>query len=221
MIATADLIKTIGANVQPVRRLQPPLVRACYWVLLGALILLVLAISQGLRPDLSERLRDPIFDMSMAGAVLTGISAAIAAFMLSLPDRSRFWLVLPAPALALWLSTVGYQCLTNWVEFEPGGMHMGETARCFATLVLTSFPLSLSMLLMLRYSAPLRPTTTTLTGSLAVAATAATALSLFHALDATVLLLTWNFGTAGLFLGLAGAFGNKLLSWAGPRPGVR
>jgi hypothetical protein len=34
----------------------------------------------------------------MAGAALTGVLAAIAAFLVSLPDRSRLWLILPAPA---------------------------------------------------------------------------------------------------------------------------
>jgi len=130
-------------------------------------------------------------------------------------------LLLPAPALVLWLSTIGYQCLTNWVSLEPNGIHLGETAQCFATLVLTSLPLSLAMLVMLRYAAPLRPIAVTLTGSLAVAAITATALSLFHELDATVMILMWNLGVAALFVGLGGAFGEKMLSWAAPRSMTR
>ena len=220
MITTPDLIDALAANPTPVRHLRPPLTRAACWLLLAALILALLAISQGIRPDLTQRLQDSTFVISMAGALLTGILAAIAAFMLSLPDRSRLWLLLPAPALVLWLSTIGYQCLTNWVSFEPNGVHLGETARCFATLVLTSLPLSLAMLMMLRYAAPLRPTATTLTGSLAVAAITATALSLFHDLDATVMILMWNLGTAASFVGLGGAFGGKLFPWVGPHIGL-
>ena len=136
--------------------------------------------------------------------------------MVSLPDRSHFWFFLPAPTLAAWLSTIGYQCLTNWVSFEPDGIRLGETVRCFATLVLTSLPLSLAMLVMLRYAAPLRPTTVTLTGSLAVAAITATALSLFHDLDATVMILIWNFGTAALIVGLGGMLGRRMFSWVAP-----
>ena len=130
-------------------------------------------------------------------------------------------MLLPAPALVLWLSTIGYQCLTNWVSLEPNGIHLGETAQCFATLVLTSLPLSLAMLVMLRYAAPLRPIAVTLTGSLAVAAISATALSLFHELDATVMILMWNLGTAALFVGLGGALGGKVFSWAAPRSMTR
>lgn len=220
MITTPDLINALAKDLTPVRRLRPPLTRAACWVLLAALILALLAISHGIRPDLAQRLQDPTFAARVAGALLTGILSAIAAFMLSLPDRSRLWLLLPTPGLGLWLSTIGYQCLTNWVSFESNGMRFGETARCFATLVLTSLPLSLAMLVMLRYAAPLRPIGVSLVGSLAVAAITATALSLFHDLDATVMILMWNLGTATMFVGIAGAFSRKMFSWVGPRNGL-
>jgi hypothetical protein len=218
VITTPDLIESLARDVTPVRRLRPPLVRALGWLVLAAVVLSLLAISQGTRPDLLQRLQQSEFTVSLSASLLTGVFAAIAAFMLSLPDRSRWWLLLPAPALVAWLSTIGYQCLTNWVTLNPGGIRLGETAQCFATLVLTSLPLSLAMLVMLRYAAPLRPTAATLTGSLAVAAVTATALSLFHDLDATVMILIWNFGTAALMLGLGGLFGRRLFSWAAPAP---
>jgi len=221
VITTPDLIEALAANLAPVRRLRPPVTRAACWMLLVALLLALLAVSQGIRPDLTQRSRELTFILGMSGALLTGVLAAVAAFMLSLPDRSRFCLLLPAPALVLWLSTIGYQCLTNWVSLEPNGIHLGETAQCFATLVLTSLPLSLAMLVMLRYAAPLRPIAVTLTGSLAVAAITATALSLFHELDATVMILMWNLGTAALFVGLGGALGGKVFSWAAPRSMTR
>lgn len=72
---------------------------------------------------------------------------------------------------------------------------------------------------MLRYAAPLRPTAATLTGSLAVAAITATALSLFHDLDASVMILMWNLGTSALLVGFGGVFGRRMLSWVAPRSG--
>ena len=109
-------------------------------------------------PDLTQRLRNPAFAVSMAAPLLTGVLAAFAAFLVSLPDRSRLWLLLPAPALIFWLSNIGYQCLNQWISIGPDGVSFGEAARCFATLALTSLPLSLAMLVTLRYAAPLRPT---------------------------------------------------------------
>lgn len=218
MTTTPDLIELLVANLTPVRRLRPPIVRAATWLALAAVIVALLATAQGLRPDIAARMQQSGFVMSLGGALLTGVLATIAAFMLSLPDRSRVWVLLPAPSLVFWLSTVGYQCLTDWISVQPGGITLGETARCFATLVLTSLPLSLALLLMLRYAAPLRPTPVILTGSLAVAAVTAVALSLFHGGDATLMILMWNLGTAGLFVGLGSIFGKTMFSWVAPRP---
>ncbi len=221
MITTPDLIEALAANATPVRRLRPPLARAMLWLSVAALILALLAVSHGARPDLSQRLQQSTFVVSMLASLLTGILAAIAAFLVSLPDRSRGWLLLPLPALIVWISTIGYGCLTDWVNVDAGSLRMGEAARCFATLVLSSVPLSLLMFVMLRHSAPLRPMPVALTGSLAVAAMTASALSLFHEFDATIMILMWNLGTAALLVGLGALVGHKMLIWSPPHPAPR
>ena len=217
MITTQHLIDSLVARANPVRRLRPPLLRATMWLLLAATILALLALSHGLRPDLALRLKQPLFAAGLAASLLTGILAAVAAFIASLPDRSRLWLLLPVPSLAVWLSTVGYQCLTDWVSLQADGVRLGETADCFATIILTSVPLWLALLVMLRYAALFRPVAVAAAGSLAVAALAASALSAFHSFDASVMILLWNLGTAGLLVGLGSAFGNKMFSWVAPR----
>jgi hypothetical protein len=151
--------------------------------------------------------------VSLVAALATGITAAIAAFIVSLPDRSQGWVLLPAPALAVWLSTIGYGCLTDWVSMDPSGIRLGETVRCFATLLLTSVPISVAMLVMLRYAVLLRVKAVTLMGALAVAALTSFALSLDHDLDATVMILVWNLGTAALITGTGGLLGRRMLLW--------
>lgn len=217
MISTPELIAVLTAHLTPVRRLRSPLVRAACWLLLAALVLVLMAIGHGTRPNLLPRLEEATFAIGLAGSLSTGILAAIAAFFVSLPDRSRWWWLLPAPTLVIWLSSIGHQCLTNWVAVGPDGMHLGETARCFATLVLTSLPLSLAMLAMLRFAAPLRPTSAILLGSLAVAGITATALTLFHPLDATVMILAFNLGVAVLIVGSGGALSLWMRLRAWPR----
>jgi hypothetical protein len=213
MIGTPELIETLAANATPVRRLRPPLARAALWVSVAALVLILIALSHGARPDLAQRVQEPTFVVSIAASLLTGVLAAIASFLISLPDRSRFWSVLPLPALIVWMSTIGYGCLTDWVAVDAGSVHLGEAARCFATLVLTSAPLSLLMFAMVRHAAPLRPMPVAMTGSLAVAAMASSALSLFHAFDASVMILVWNVGSAALLVALGALLGARMLSW--------
>lgn len=217
MITTPDLIEALSAEAKPVRRLRPPLFRTCLWLSLAGLILVLLGILQGIRADIFDRLSEAIFAVRLAGALATGVLAAMAAFYLSLPDRSRLWILLPMPAVALWASTIGYGCLTNWVNLEPDGLRLGTAAQCFATLLLTSLPLSLVMLGMLRHAAPLRPATVAMVGGLAISGITAAALSIFHNIDATVMVLLWNLGTTAIVTTLAGAFGRRMFAWMAPQ----
>ncbi len=214
MTNTPELIDALVACATPVRRLRPPLLRSLLWLAGAALILALLALGHGLRSDLMAHLRQPIFAVSIIAALATGVLAALSAFALSLPDRSRWWLLLPLPALAVWISTVGYGCIADWVSVGPDGMHVGETARCFATLLLTSVPLSLAMCVMLRHAALLRANEAALMAGLAIAAITSTALSLLHDLDATMMILVWNLGMATIIIALSRMFGRRLLIWA-------
>jgi len=219
VVTTPELIERLCADAKPVRRLRPPLVRAALWLLFAGLVLFALAVLQGTRPDLAERVREPTFVSALAGSLLTGVLAAIAAFHLSLPDRSRLWLLLPAPTLVLWGSTIGYGCLTDWVSIGPDGVQLGATLECFMTLLIASVPTSAALLVMLRHTARLYPTTVAMMGGLASAGIAATALSLFHELDASVMVLLWNLGAAALIVALGGIFGPSLFASISP-PGI-
>lgn len=216
MITTPDLIESLVANAAPVRRLRPPVARAGGWLLFAALMIALLAVSHQVRPDLALRLRQPEFVIGIAASLATGVLAAIASFIASIPDRSRSWLLLPVPALFVWVSTIGYGCLINWVSVQPGSLPLGDEAGCFALLVLTGVPLSLAMLIMLRHAALLAPTQVAISGSLAVAAVTATALSIFHNHESSAIILIWNFGTAVLLVVLGGAFGRRMFSWVSP-----
>jgi hypothetical protein len=214
---TADLIDALVERTLPVRRLRPPLVRAALWLGLAALILGLLAVGHGVRADFAERLRQPDFALGILAALAAGVLAAIAAFLLMIPDRSRWWALLPAPALALWATTIGYQCLTDWVSVGPEGLHLGDTAGCFAIIVAASVPIAIALAVMLRTAALLNSRGVAVTAGVAVAAITAAAHSLLHAHDATVLILAWNLGTAGLITGLGGLLGGRALRWTASR----
>lgn len=215
MTSTQDLIESLVAEAKPVRRLLPPTLRAACWLAFVALILTLVALEHGVRPDLMNKLGQPTFVTGVAAAT-TGVLAAVAAFIVSVPGRSRRWLLLPAPALAVWIATIGYGCLTNWIKIGPDGISAGETARCFATLTLTGTPLSLLMLAMLRHAARFAPVPVAIMGGLRSAVTTI-ALSLLHPLDATVMVLLWNFGVTALLLVLSAWYGPRLLGWLAPQ----
>ena len=210
---TSDLIDILAADAEarPVRRLASPLVRSLRWLLLPAFVFALLVLAHGARLDLARQLSNSSYLVGIAASLLTAVLAAIASFELDVPDGSPRWALLPVPALVVWVATVGHTCLSPWVTIVPGGTQIGEAARCFATVLLTSVPLSVGMFVMLRRGGPLRVTTVTLTGSLAVAAMSATAVSVFHELDASAMVLMWNFGTAACIVVLGAYFGPGVL----------
>ncbi len=204
----------VGSGPSPAPTDDP----AALWLGSAALVLVLIGVAHGLRSDFAERLQQqPPFVIGLLGALATGILAAIASFRVSLPDASRWWLLLPFPAVAVWVSTIGYGCLTDWVSIGPGGVRMGEAVRCFATLLMTSVPLSIVLLVMLRCAALLRPTEVSVMGGLSVAAITSFALSLFHDLDATIMILVWNFGSAALIAALGTLFGRRMFRWMATR----
>jgi hypothetical protein len=217
MSDTQQLIDALVDSAAPVRRLRPPLARAGLWMLFAAAVLALIAIVHGPRPDIVARLHQPLFVIGMSGALATGALASVAAFRISLPDASRWWILLPLPALGVWFSTIGYGCFTDWVRIGPNGVHMGEAVQCFGTLLMTSIPLSITMTAMLRYAALLRTVEVSAAAGLAVAAVTSFALSLFHNLDATVMILAWNLGVATLIAVLAILFGPSVFTWMAAR----
>ena len=209
---TSDFIELLVADARPVRHLPRPLVRALLWMLLPAFVFGVLALSHGVRPRFEQQLADPGYLLGLASSLLTGLLAAVASFRLDIPGASRRWALLPVPTLLVWIASIGHGCLTPWVPIGPGAMRIDEAARCFATALLTSVPLSVAMFAMLRRGWPLSPTAVTFTGSLAVAAMSAAAVSVFHDLDASAMVLVWNLGTAACVVAIMSYFGRSLLA---------
>jgi hypothetical protein len=209
---TGQLIDGLVRDAAPVRRLRRPIVRSALWLGAALLVVALAALLHGLRPDLTAHLTERDFLVPFGLALATGILAAIAAFMASLPDRSRWWLLLPVPTFVLWIATLGEQCLTEWVATAPDGATMpGVTAKCFITLVITSLPLQLGLMAMLRHAARLRPYLVTVVGGIAVAALTAAALRAMNEPDATLLVIVWNLLVAGAIV--------ALLRHIDPKPG--
>jgi hypothetical protein len=204
---TNELINVLVECAIPMHRLRPPLARASLWVCLAGLMLLLLFVGHGVRADLVQKLREPDFVVALAASLASGILATIAAFMIMLPDRSRWWLLLPTPAIVVWFATIGYGCLTDWVNIGPDGVQLGETAACFGLILWISAPLAIALMVMLRYAAFLRAGAVVMMGSLAVAGISTAAHSVLHDHDATALILLWNLGPVALITGMAGLFG--------------
>lgn len=212
MESTDDLIASLAIQLKPVRRLRPPPLRALGWIALATALVAALAFFRGLRADLADQLRDPAYLVQLGAAWLTGVTATLAAFETSLPDRSRMWQILPLPSVALWLYGLGYGCLAHWIEIPLGAPVVPDSVQCLKTIVMASVPLSLIIWLMLRRSRPLRPAGTAWMGGLAVAAFADTAHLMIHVVQASLLVLAINLVPIALIVVTCGLLGRRSLA---------
>jgi hypothetical protein len=214
---TEDLIARLAADAQPVRPLRPPMLRALFWLGIAVLMIGAVVAAFGVRPDFMDEMGETHYQLEWAGAMLTGILAAIAAFHVSLPDRPRAWALLPLPGLALWLFSIGYGCMTDWVRLGPQGFTFGVSFFCFRSILLISVPLSLVILAMLRLAGPVRPVATIASGMLAASALSACGVSMFHGDEATLMVLVWHGGAVALLVGLGTLLNRRLFGLFAPR----
>jgi hypothetical protein len=209
---TETLIAKLAADAAPVKPISPPLQRAVLWVA-GFAVVMIAAI--WLRGDFAEsaaRFSDLTVRFEFAGALLTGLTALIAAFFVSLPDRSKLWLALPVLPLSFWLLGSGYGCYLHLVEFGPGGWALGESGNCIGFILGISLPASAALYLALRRSTPLDPIAPLVIGGIGVAGLAAAALQFFHPFEITFLDLGAHVIAVGIVSAALTLFGRRRLA---------
>jgi len=211
VITTPALIESLAADTKPIRRLAPPLVRAGLWLAAFLLLVGLATWLTGAWPLMLQRLQATRFAIEMSATFLTGVAAIIAAFYLSLPDRSRFWTLLPLPLLALWLGSSGYGCYRNWLESGPQGWRLGRSSDCFVFIVTLSVPLAVALYAVLRSARPLDPLRVMAVGGLGVAGLAAATLQFYHPFDVTVIDLAVHAVAVALVV-IAMVIGSKRLT---------
>jgi hypothetical protein len=205
---TDALIARLAEGAGPVVPLRPPLLRAALFLAAGTVFAGLIVAVHGIRPDLAQVMALPWRRAEFVASILTALTAAVAAFHLAVPGRSAAWALLPVPAAIFWLATLGAGCWNDFVRLGPDGLAWGTSWSCLRSIVLTSIPLAALLFWMLRFGDAARPLPTAAFGVLGVAAMGAAALSLYHHLEAAILVLIWHVGTVALVVATA-AMGNR------------
>jgi len=179
------LIDGLASGLTPVRRLRPPLLRAAVWLGVFALVAAAYYVQRSGRFGLVAT--SPYLLPAFVAALATAVLAAVAAFEMSLPDRSDSWIWLPLPALALWLALSGLGCLADLGRPVAWGDTWEEAMGCLRVIGGSAILLSPVLIWMLRRARPERAVRVALLGGLASAAGAATILMLVHPHNSTLL----------------------------------
>lgn len=210
---TERLIARLSAEARPVGRLPAPYRRALLWLAIGIPYVALVAIAMSPRPDLAAKFTEARYLVEQGAALATAVLAAVAAFSLGVPGRPRAIALLPLPALAVWLGSLGEGCWQAWVRLDADGLALSPDWICFPAIVLAGAIPGAAMVAMMRQGAPLAPHLTVAVGALAAAALGNVGLRLFHAQDASLMVLVWQFGSVALLSALASLLGGRILAW--------
>lgn len=213
MVSSTDqLIEQLSEELRPVRRLPAPGVRALLWLALcGALCAALILLFAHPAMYLS-RFAVPRIAVETIATGLTAIAATLAAFELSVPDRSPRWAWLPVPPFLVWLGASGLGCLQNGFSLGGPGALIGHSGHCFRFIVAVSVPLSLGLFWRLRRARPIDPLPVAALGTLATAASAAFLIQFFHNFDVTVIDLAFHLAAVGLIVLIGVALRRPLLN---------
>lgn len=213
MAEVDDLIRRLAGDAGPVRRLRPPLTRAALWLFAVAILSAVTVATFADAGLFLSRAADTYLLVELIATLLTGVAAIVAAFHLSLPDRSTGWVLLPLPPLLLWIASSGYSCWRHWLVYGPEGWSLGESADCFRMILGASLPLGVGLFLVVRRARPLAPVPVAIAGGLGIAAISAVLLQFFHPFDVTFLDLGVHIVAVGLVI-LGSAASSRFLKAA-------
>jgi hypothetical protein len=211
---TERLIESLTQELRPVRPLRSPWLRASGWLLLIAALAAWPVLRFADIATFQLRNSDPRVAIETTATLLTGLTAVVAAFHLSIPGRAARWGWLPLVPLAVWLASSGVGCLRNGFGSLGRSRLFGYDIDCFMFVVMVSVPLSLLLLTFLRRARPLSPRSVAVAGGLGVAGIAAFLLQFFHPFDVTVIDLALHFAGVAVVLGTAATLGRRALSRA-------
>jgi hypothetical protein len=197
-----DLIGALTADLSPVKRVMRPAMGAAAFVV-ASLVVAVVTVMLSHFPALPESNASLGMWLDTIGAVATSWLAALAAWQISMPDRSRRWALLPLPGVLLWLGSSLIESLTVGEAGSNWGATLAEALQCVRCIMLAGAPLIVFLILMLRRSAPLDPGLVAGLAGLACAGAGAAVLGLVHPHHPALLDLVLHTAALGVLVGAA------------------
>jgi len=214
--STNALITELVANAGAVRPLAAPLWRGLATIALLAVAAATVILLFGDMQGLSTRYagRHLLMMLEMAAMLLTGVIAILGAFFISIPGRSRLWLLAPLPSLVAWVGLSGLGCYQDFLRFGSGGLAFGDSMTCLMLLLGGGLLVGVPLLLLLARARPVEPLPVALLGGLGAAAASAFLLQFFHPFALTAIDLGVHLLGVGLIVGIASHSRRRTLSSA-------
>ncbi len=159
----------------------------------------------------------PVLDLRFIVEIIAGLAAglvaAACAFGSVIPGRDRKLLLLLIVLIAVWLGSVGENCIQELSQVGFHSLSLRHDLNCLPFIAfLGSFP-AVVLVLMLRRGAPLTPRLTAALAGIAAAGLGNFGLRLVFPETADAGLFVWHIGGVFLLAALVAIMGHRLLNW--------
>ncbi|MBD3847443.1 DUF1109 family protein [Bosea sp. SSUT16] len=201
-VRTEELISRLAADLRP-RHVEQRIRSRRLWTVAIAIALPLLALGRPLRTDIAYEIADPMFVASVATSALIFITGLLAIVMLRRPGRSRYWLLMPLVALALW---VVMELTSGALEVVREGWHafgFESSPQCPLFIGIVGVPMFLAMLSLSRLGLMVWRGPIAVIAALSSFSLPATILNLLHGLDTSAMVLLWHLSAVVVFAGAA------------------
>ncbi|MDP9414725.1 MAG: NrsF family protein [Pseudomonadota bacterium] len=180
--STEELISALASKAQPVKPLAPPLKRALATIAILAALAAAAILLFSKWPHLLLRYagREHFMVLEMAATLATGALAVTGAFFLSIPGRSKRWLLAPIIPFLAWLTLSGLGCYDHLITNGRSGWQLGSSVDCLLFIGAASLVLSLPLVWRVSRARPVDPVPVALLTGLGAAAFSAFLLQFFH-----------------------------------------
>lgn len=218
---TDELIQQLAADAAPVRPLRPLTRRLAAWGALAAVSLLVVMQLMGVRRELGDGLDRVDFAFEAALLLVTAISAAAGALVISVPGAARSPLVRWVPvgaAVACLLWAAGELVLAAGTGAATGRLSFGWHC-VYKTTSIALVP-GIALFVMVRRAAPLHAVWAGLLAALATSSVGVLGANIICPNDRPLHMLLWHVTPLMVLSAIGAGLGARLLRWpsrVGPR----
>jgi hypothetical protein len=214
LVRTEEVIRQLADDVRPVRPLRPLALRVASWLVVAVLSLLVVMLLMGVRRELGDAADRTDFAVEAMLLVLTAVSAAVGALLVSIPGAGESRRVRWVPV------GLGVACLMlaagEWAYAAATGAPTGRLTfawHCvYKTTSVAAVP-GIVLFVMLRRGAPLHAAWAGLLALLATTAVGVLGANIICPNDRPLHMLLWHVLPLMIFSGAGAALGRWLLRW--------
>jgi len=211
---TTPFTRRLVADLTPVQPLPNPWMRAAIWCAVSLPVVAAILFAMSRSTPLAWAQVDRHVAVQQLAALLTGVTAAAAAFATTVPGSRRWILLFPLVPLAVWLGDLGQACVQEAIASgSPSSSSILEHWGCLPATAAAGAVPAAAIVAMLRRGVPLTPRLTTVFAAVAASGLGNFLVRFVHAADASLVVLLWHFTAVFVLSGLSASAGRGLFNW--------